>query len=56
MFNFLKKKTPKEKLEKQYRELLAKAHKLSNVDRMKSDATTAEAEEVWKQIEALTQE
>lgn len=54
MFSFFKKKSPKERLEKQYRALLTRAHELSSVDRKQSDAKMAEAEEIWKQIEALT--
>jgi hypothetical protein len=46
-------KDPKEKLEKKYQQLLAEAHRLSHIDRKKSDLKTAEAEEVRKQIEAL---
>lgn len=53
MFGIFKKKTQKEKLEDQYQKLLDEAHKLSHVDRTKSDAKQAEAHEVLKQIEAL---
>ena len=35
MFGFFKKKTPLEKLQLEYKKLLAEAHKLSKVDRKK---------------------
>lgn len=44
---------PKSKLEKKYQQLLAEAHRLSHVDRKKSDLKSAEAEEVRKAIETL---
>ncbi|TWT99540.1 hypothetical protein Pla108_04830 [Botrimarina colliarenosi] len=43
----------KAKLEKRYIALLAEAHRLSTIDRLKSDLVTAEAEEVRQQIEAI---
>ena len=43
----------KAKLEKQYKQLLDEAYRLSHSDRSKSDSKTAEAEEVRKQIEAI---
>ena len=46
-----KKKTLKEKLEKKYRQLLKEAHEMSSINRSKSDALLAEADEVLKQIE-----
>jgi len=52
MFSFLK-KDPKKQLEKQYKELLAEAHRLSSTDRQASDAKAAEAEEVAKKLDAM---
>lgn len=43
----------KKKLEAKYQKLSQEAFRLSTIDRTKSDAKTAEAEEVLKQIEAL---
>jgi len=53
MFGLFKKKDPKQKLEAQYKALLEEAFILSKTDRKASDAKTAEAEEVLKEIEAL---
>jgi len=50
------KKSPKEKLTKKYKQLMQEAFELSKIDRQKSDAKTAEAEEVMKEIEALVDE
>lgn len=50
MFGFGNKKA---KLEKKYQELLAEAHRLSHIDRKKSDLKTAEAEELRLQLEAM---
>ena len=52
MFSFLK-KDPKKQLEKQYKALLAEAHRLSSTDRKASDAKAAEAEEIGKKLEAM---
>lgn len=46
-------KSQKEKLEEKYAKLLAEAHRLSTIDRMKSDLKTAEADAVLKEIDAL---
>ncbi len=43
----------KSKLQKKYKQLLEKAHKLSHSDRKASDQLMAEADEVAKQIEKL---
>ncbi len=51
MFGLFKKKTKEEKLQEQYKKLMAEAHKLSTVDRTKSDAKFAEAEELIKQLD-----
>jgi len=54
MFGLFKKETPKQKLEKQYKKLLEESYQLSSTDRKASDQKLAEAEEVAKQIDALT--
>lgn len=46
-------KDRKSKLEKKYQELLAEAHRLSHIDRKKSDFKAAEAEAVRLELEAL---
>lgn len=46
-------KSKKEKLEVKLHKLLEEAYKLSQIDRAKSDAKTAEAEEVRKQLDAM---
>lgn len=53
MFGFLKSKSPKEKLEAQYKKLLSEAHKLSQVNRSAGDKKYAEADAVLKEIENL---
>jgi len=55
MLGLFKKKSPKEKLEKRYRKLLEEAHQLSHRDRTAGDAKLAEAEEVLKEIEKLSE-
>lgn len=55
MFNLFKKKTKLQKLQIKYRKLLEEARRLSTVDRKLSDAKTAEANEVLKQIQLLQQ-
>ena len=52
MFSFLK-KDPKKKLQQQYKALMEEAYRLSSTDRKASDAKTAEAEEIAKQIDAI---
>lgn len=47
------KKSPADKLKKQYETLMKEAFDLSKVDRKKADAKTAEAEAVMKQLEKL---
>jgi hypothetical protein len=47
------KKSPVEKLQKEYEKLLKEAHRLSTVDRTKSDAKMAEAQAVLEKIDAL---
>ncbi len=53
MFGLFKKKSPKEKLEEQYKKLMEESYKLSHTDRKASDLKRAEAEEVLKQIEKV---
>lgn len=53
MFGLFKKKSPVEKLEIKYQELLKEAYKLSTSNRTQSDAKTFEANEVLKQIDIL---
>ena len=53
MFGLFKKKTEKEKLNDQYKKLIAEAHKLSTTDRKGSDLKQMEASEILKKIESL---
>ncbi len=53
MFGIFKKKTEVEKLEIKHKALLKEAYDLSKTNRSKSDQKTFEAEELYKQIEAL---
>ena len=53
MFGLFNKKSPLEKLEEKHAKLLEEAYALSKSDRSASDAKTAEAAEIDKQIEAL---
>jgi hypothetical protein len=52
MFGIFK-KDPAEKLRKEHARLLAEAHRLSTVDRAKSDEMTAKAAEVEARLVAL---
>lgn len=54
MFNLFKKKSEVEKLNDKYKKLLEESHRLSTTNRKESDAKFAEADEVLKKIEALT--
>jgi len=54
MFGLFKKKSAKEKLQKEYAKLLKEAHTLSTSNRKLSDQKTFEAEEVMKQLEKLS--
>ena len=47
---------PKEKLEKKYQQLMTESHRLSTIDRMKSDQVLAEANSILQKIEALEAE
>lgn len=53
MFGLFKKSSPKEKLEKKYRDLMEQAHKYSTTNRKLSDQKVQEAEEVMKELERL---
>ncbi|MFC7357183.1 Lacal_2735 family protein [Jejudonia soesokkakensis] len=53
MFGLFKKKTEKEKLQEQYEALMKESFKLSSVNRSKSDAKLAEADNIMKKIEQL---
>ena len=53
MFGLFKKKDPTEKLRKKHKQLLEEAFRLSKTDRKASDAKTAEAAEVMKEIEKM---
>ncbi len=53
MLGIFKKKSKKELLEKKYQKLLEEAYKLSVINRKASDAKTAEADRVLKEIEKL---
>lgn len=46
-------KSPKEKLQDRYRSLVEESYKLSTVDRKRSDAVRAEAEEILKQLDRM---
>lgn len=54
MFGLFKKKTPVQVLEEKYKKLQKEAFDLSKSNRMQSDLKTAEAQEVLKEIEALS--
>lgn len=53
MFGLFKKKSEIDKLSDKYKILLKEAHNLSTSNRKLSDAKTAEADKVLKQIEQL---
>ena len=55
MCGLFKKKTEVEKLQSKYEALLKEAFELSKINRSKSDQKTFEADEVYKQIEILSQ-
>lgn len=56
MFGLFKKKSEVEKLQDQYKKLMAEAHQLSQRDRRAGDEKMAEAEAVAQQIDALRNE
>ncbi len=53
MFGLFKSKSELDKLNEQYKKLLAEYHKLSTVDRKKADDKMAEAEEVAKKMDEI---
>jgi hypothetical protein len=53
MFGLFKKKSEAEKLQDQYKKLMADYHRLSTTDRAASDAAYAQADEVAKKMDAL---
>ncbi len=53
MFGLFKKKTEKDKLQKQYKRLLEEAFTLSTTNRKMSDQKIYEAEQVLAQMESL---
>jgi len=55
-YNMFWKKSPKEKLQKQYESLMKEAFMLSKSDRKAADSKTMEADEIMKKIEALSAE
>ena len=55
MIGLFKSKSKLDKLQKQYEKLLSEWHKLSSIDRAKSDIKYAEAQKILDQIEVLKQ-
>ncbi len=53
MFGLFKSPSKLDKLQKQYEKLMSEWHKLSSIDRSKSDEKYAEAQRVLDQIEIL---
>lgn len=53
MFGLFKRKTPIEKLQDQYKKLMAEWHELSSTDKAASDAKYAEAQQVLEEIDKL---
>ncbi|MFT5723558.1 MAG: hypothetical protein ACI9JN_000672 [Bacteroidia bacterium] len=53
MFSFLKKKSPIDKLQKQYDGLMKDAHRLSSINRTEGDQKYTEADQIAKQIDLL---
>lgn len=53
MFGLFKKKSEVEKLQEQYKKLMADYHRLSTIDRAASDAAYAKADEITKQLDTL---
>lgn len=53
MFGLFKKPSKEEQLQKEYRKLLEESHRLSTIDRKKSDDMAYQANEVLKQLDAL---
>lgn len=53
MLGWFKKKSEKDKLEDQYEKLMKESFELSRIDRTKSDAKAAEADEIRKKLDSL---
>lgn len=53
MFGWFKKKSEKELLQEQYKQLMEEAFRLSRTDRRKSDELYAEAEKIQESIQKL---
>lgn len=53
MFGLFKKKTQVEKLQAQYEKLMKEYHRLSTIDRSKSDEKYAEAQDIADKIDSL---
>ena len=53
MFGLFKKQTEAEKLQKKYEVLMEEWHKLSNINRSKSDEKYAEAQQILDTLEAM---
>lgn len=53
MFGIFKKKSRKEKLQEQYKKLMAEAHRLSATNRKRGDDKIAEAEQVMQEIDRI---
>lgn len=53
MFGLFKKKSELEKLQDEYKKLMADFHSLSKTDRSAADAAFAKAEEIGKKMDAL---
>jgi len=53
MFKFLRKKTPVEKLQDQYKKLMSEWHDLSSIDRAASDEKYLQAQRVLDEIDKI---
>ncbi|MFZ9004117.1 MAG: Lacal_2735 family protein [Robiginitalea sp.] len=53
MLGLFRKKSPEQKLQKQYEKLMSEAHRLSQSNRTAGDAKYAEAQEILEKIDAL---
>lgn len=53
MFKFLRKKTPVEKLQNQYKKLMSEWHDLSSIDRAASDEKYSQAQKVLDEIDKI---
>ena len=53
MFSFFRRRSKKDRLWNQYKNLLKRAHQVSKSDRKKADLLQAEAEEIYQEIERL---